>query len=81
MADFNTIFNAQSLSTFKRVNDMARMIKASKNPTEALKMATQNNEALAGVFKMCEGRSPKEVFYEECEKKGVNPDEFLAQFR
>ncbi len=60
---------------------MMGMLQAVKNPQQALMMAAQQNPQLNVVMQMCQGRNPQEVFYEECKKSGVNPDEVMNLLR
>lgn len=59
------------------INSMLKTIKAAHNPTQALTDMAQGNPALQGVLNMCQGRNPRDVFYEECLKRGINPDDIL----
>lgn len=56
---------------------MMNMLNTVKNPQQALMEVAQQNPQLNSVMQMCQGRNPQEVFYEECKKHNVNPDEVL----
>lgn len=56
---------------------MMGMLQAVKDPQQALMMAAQQNPQLNAVLQMCQGKDPQQVFYEECKKSGVNPDEVM----
>lgn len=56
---------------------MMGMLQAVKDPQQALMMAAQQNPQLNAVMQMCQGKDPQQVFYEECKKSGVNPDEVM----
>lgn len=56
---------------------MMGMLNGVKNPQQALAMAAQQNPQLGAVMQMCQGRNPQEVFYEECKKHNVNPEEVM----
>lgn len=56
---------------------MMGMLQAVKDPQQALMMAAQQNPQLNAVMQMCQGKDPQQVFYEECKKNGVNPDEVM----
>lgn len=60
---------------------MMGMLQGVKNPQQALMMAAQQNPKLNAVMQMVGGRDPQQVFYEECEKSGVNPEDILSQLR
>lgn len=40
-----------------------------------------NNPIMAAVRMMTAGRDPQQVFYDECQKRGVNPDDILQMIR
>ncbi len=60
---------------------MMGMLNGVKNPQQALMMAAQQNPELSAVMRMVGGRDPRQVFYEECQKGGVNPEEILKELR
>ncbi|MCI8800348.1 MAG: hypothetical protein HFH88_11135 [Lachnospiraceae bacterium] len=60
---------------------MMGMLNGVKNPKQALMMAAQQNPQLNSVMQMVGGRDPQQVFYEECKKNGVNPEDILNQLR
>jgi len=60
---------------------MMGMLNTVKNPQQALMAAAQQNPQLNAVMQMCQGRNPQEVFYEECKKKGINPEDVLKELR
>ena len=60
---------------------MMGMLNGVKNPQQALMMAAQQNPQLNSVMQMVGGRDPQQVFYEECKKSGVNPEDILSQLR
>lgn len=60
---------------------MMGMLNAAKNPKQAFMQVAQQNPQLNAVMQMVGGRNPQEVFYEECQKKGVNPEDIISQLR
>lgn len=60
---------------------MMGMLNGVKNPQQALMMAAQQNPQLNAVMRMCQGKDPQQVFYEECQKNGVNPEDILKELR
>lgn len=60
---------------------MMGMLAAVKDPGAALEKAAGQNPTLAAVLKLCGGRDPKTVFYELCEKNGIDPDDILNQLK
>lgn len=53
---------------------MMGMLQAVNNPQQALMAAAQQNPQLNAVMQMCHGRDPREVFYEQCKKQGIDPN-------
>ena len=70
--------NPQAIQQVKR---MMNMFRAASNPQQMLMQAAQHNPAIGTVIQMCNGKNPKDVFYEQCQKMGVNPDEIINQLR
>ena len=60
---------------------MMGMLNSVKNPQQALMMAAQQNPQLNAVMQMVGNRDPQQVFFEECKKNGVNPEDILNQLR
>ena len=60
---------------------MMGMLNGVKNPQQALMMAAQQNPQLNSVMQMVGGRDPRQVFYEECQKGGINPEDILKELR
>ena len=60
---------------------MMGMLNGVKNPQQALMMAAQQNPKLNAVMQMVGGRDPRQVFYEECQKGGINPEDILKELR
>jgi len=50
------------------------MLNMAQNPNLALQEACKNNPDLNNVLEMCKGKDPKAVFYEECQRRGIEPD-------
>lgn len=70
--------NQQALQQVKR---MMNMFRYASNPQKMLMQAAQQNPAIGTVMQMCNGKNPKDVFYEQCKKMGVNPDEIINQLK
>lgn len=69
----------QAAQAVQSVKQMMGMLRAAKNPQAALMAAAQQNPALGSVMQMCQGRNPKDVFYEQCKQHGVNPNDVISQ--
>lgn len=70
--------NMQAIQSVKR---MMGMLKTVQNPQAAIMQAAQQNPMLNNVLSLCQGKNPKDVFYAQCQKMGVNPDEILSMLR
>lgn len=77
-ANINMDAIRQSAQSAKR---MMGMLQAVKDPQKALMTVAQQNPQLNAVMQMCQGRNPEQVFREECQKAGVNPDEVMSLLR
>ncbi|MDE7323114.1 MAG: hypothetical protein K2N73_10395 [Lachnospiraceae bacterium] len=53
------------------------MLRAMKNPQQALQMIAQQNPESASILQMAQGRNPVEIFREECQKHGKDPDQMM----
>lgn len=63
------------------LKNMLSMLNSAQNPQAALNMLAQKNPQMAQVMNLVGGRDPKDVFYELCKQKGVNPDDILNQLK
>lgn len=60
---------------------MMGMLRAVKNPQQALMMAAQQNPQLNAVMQMCQGKDPQSVFYEQCKKQGIDPNTVIGALK
>ena len=49
-------------------------IQVMKNPQQAIMQMAQQDPQLNAVMQMIGGRNPRDVFYEQCQQHGVDPD-------
>lgn len=40
-----------------------------------------NSPQMKNVMDMCKGKDPKQVFYDMCGQRGINPDDVLNQLK
>ena len=78
VAQSQSIGNPQIMQSIKR---MVGMLNGVQSPEKALQMLAQQNPLLAQVMQMTNGRDPRQVFYEMCNHRGVNPDDILNQLK
>lgn len=70
--------NPQMLQQVKQMMSTARTM---QNPQQAISQLMGQNPQLNAVMQMCQGKNPKDVFYAECEKRGIDPESILNQLR
>ena len=63
------------------INPIRNLMGMYQNPYVLMSQMAQNNPQIAQVMKLCEGSSPKDVFYMLCQQRGVNPEDILKQLR
>lgn len=68
--------SAQMVQSFQR---MAQMLKGIKNPEAAMMQLAQQNPQVAQIMQMCQGKNPKEVFLQECQRRGIDPQQIMNQ--
>lgn len=78
MGGANGGINQQAIQQIKQ---MMVAFKAAQNPQAALQMMAQQNPQIAGVLQMCHGKSPKDVFSEQCKAHGLDPDKTMQQIQ
>lgn len=70
--------NPQALQSIKQ---MMNAFKTISNPQQALMQMAQQNPQLNSVMQMLNGRNPKDVFMEECQKRGIDPNTIINQLK
>lgn len=70
--------NPQAMQIIASAKRMMGALNAVKDPQTAIQTVAGQNPMLGGVMRLIGGRDPQAVFYEECRKKGVDPDEILS---
>lgn len=66
----------QMIQSFQR---MVQMLKGAQNPDAAVMQLAQQNPQMAQVMQMCQGKNPKEVFLQECQKRCIDPQQIMGQ--
>lgn len=66
--------NNQNSTNLKQIKELYNM---AKNPNNAVLGLLQNNPQIKNIMNMCAGRNPKDVFYEQCQAQGINPQDIL----
>jgi hypothetical protein len=70
--------NPQAIQNVKR---LMGMLQTMSNPQQAIMQMAQSNPQINSVMQLINGRNPKDVFMEECQKRGINPDSVINQLR
>lgn len=65
-----------NLSGFKQ---LANMLLTAQNPNAALNMLAQKNPQFNSIIQMCNGKNPRDVFVAECQRRGLDPAQVMAQ--
>lgn len=78
MGSPKTGINPQALKSIKQ---MMSAFKTMSNPQQALMQIAQQNPQINSVMQMLNGRKPKDVFMEECQKRGIDPNTIINQLK
>jgi hypothetical protein len=70
--------NPQAIQGVKR---LMGMVQAMNNPQQAIMQMAQNNPQINAIMQMVSGKNPKDVFMDECQKRGIDPDTIINQLR
>lgn len=65
-------------------NNMAQvigMLKNSGNPAAMLQSMAQNNPDIKKAMDMCRGKNPQQVFMEQCQLQGINPQQIIGNLK
>ena len=70
--------NPQIMQIAASAKRMMGALNAVNNPQKAIQTVAAQNPMLGGVMRLIGGRDPQTVFYEECQKNGVDPNEIIS---
>lgn len=70
--------NPQAVSAVK---GMINNLKSVQNPDAVVQMLSSKNPLLGNVMRMVSGRDPKQVFYAECQRQGIDPNEIINMLK
>lgn len=70
--------NPQSI---RQLKGMAQLMQASHNPQQLLASMANGNPQLHSIMDLCKGKSAKDVFYDTCKQRGIDPESIISQFR
>lgn len=72
-----TPMGGMNMGAVKQARQIMNTFMAMKNPQQALMAAAQQDPQLGAVMQMVGGRNPKDVFYEQCKKQGIDPNPII----
>lgn len=67
--------------TVSAVKGMINNLKSVQNPDAVINMLAGKNPLLGNVMRMLNGRNPQQVFFEECKRQGIDPNEIINMLR
>lgn len=70
--------NPQAVNTVK---GMLQNLRSVQNPEAVINTLADKNPMLGNVMRMIGGRDPKQVFFEECQRQGIDPNEIINMLR
>ena len=75
--------NTKALLSNNNVKQMANMMKMYSNPQMMLNQLAQNNPQAKELVNLLQnsGKSPKDLFYQMAQEKGVDPNEILNMLK
>ena len=66
---------------FGMMQKMMGFMRGAQNPGAMLQSMAQNNPNIKKAMDMCNGRNPKDVFMEMCQKNGMNPNDIVNKLK
>lgn len=73
----------QQLQPQNQLKQTYNMLKNSNNPMQLIQNIAKQNPRMQQIMNMVNmsGRSPKELFYQMAQQRGVDPNQILNMFR
>lgn len=60
---------------------MIGMLKNAGNPAAMLQSMAQSNPDIKKAIDMCRGKNPQQVFMEQCQAQGINPQQIIGNLK
>lgn len=79
MQSMSPAMSGISPQAVQQIKQMMGAITSMQNPQAALMQIAQQNPQISRVLQMCQGKNPKEVFYEQCKQHGADPSSIVSQ--
>lgn len=75
--------NTKNLLSNNNLQQTVNMMKTMRNPQAMLNQLSQSNPQVKELMTMLQtsGKSPKDMFYQVAQEKGVDPEEVLNMLR
>ncbi len=63
------------------IAQMIGMLKNAGNPASMIQNMAQSDPALKKAMDMCRGKNPQQVFMEQCQAQGINPQQIIGNLK
>ena len=63
------------------MSQMINMLKSAGNPAAMLQNMAQSDPAIKKAIDMCQGKNPQQVFMEQCQSQGINPQSVIGNLK
>lgn len=63
------------------MTQMIGMLKNAGNPAAMLQSMAQSNPDIKKAMDMCRGKNPQQVFMEQCQAQGINPQQIIGNLK
>lgn len=68
-------------STQNSMTQMIGMLKNAGNLAAMIQNMAQSDPAIKKAMDMCRGKNPQQVFMEQCQAQGVNPQQIIGNLK
>ena len=69
------------IPNIQNLKGIINQIQSMANPQMAIMQMAQQNPAINQVMQMCRGKNPKDMFFEECKRRNIDPNAILNQLK
>lgn len=73
--------NGLNMQAVNTVKGMLQNLRSVQNPEAVVQTIASKNPLLGNVMRLVGGRDPKQVFFEECQRQGIDPNEIINLLR
>lgn len=63
------------------IAQMIGMLKNAGNPAAMIQNMAQSDPAIKKAMDMCQGKNPQQVFMEQCQAQGINPQQIISNLK